>query len=129
MLLYRCLDIFFLIFHTLIIFFNLFGWIWKKTRKANLIALSLTAFSWFVLGFWYGFGYCVCVDWHWRVKMKLGEAHLPDSYIKYLLDLMTGMDWHTALVDSLTFACFFSALFASVFLNAKDWRRRRKPPR
>jgi len=123
MLLYKFLDIFFLVFHTLIILFNLSGWIWKKTRLANLVVLSITAFSWFILGIWYGFGYCFCVDWHWAVKMKLGEYDLPNSYIKYLLDLMTGLNWNATLVDIITFAFFFSALFASILVNVRDWRR------
>ena len=129
MFLYNFLDIFFLVFHSLIIGFNMSGWIWKKTRLANLIVLTITAFSWFVLGFWYGFGYCFCVDWHWTVKHKLGEVDLPNSYIKYLLDLMTGLNWNVALVDILTFACFFGALFASVFMNVRDWRRKNRSVR
>ena len=126
MLLYQFLDIFFLVFHTLIIVFNLSGWIWKKTRRANLIVLTVTAFSWFVLGFWYGFGYCFCVDWHWTVKMKLGQTGLPNSYIKYLLDALTGLDWHAGLVETLTFAGFFGALIVSIALNVRDWRRKGK---
>jgi uncharacterized membrane protein len=129
MLLYKFLDIFFLVFHSLIIGFNLTGWIWKKTRLANLVVLTITAFSWFVLGFWYGFGYCFCVDWHWRVKHTLGEVNLPNSYIKYLLDLLTGFNWNAALVDILTFTCFFGALFASVFMNVRDWRRKKRSSR
>ena len=124
MFLYKFLDIFFLVFHTGIILFNLSGWIWKKTRTANLAVLTMTAFSWFGLGFWYGFGYCFCVDWHWAIKMKLGQSDLPDSYIKYLLDLLTGLDWNVAVVDNLTFGCFFGALGASLFLNVRDWRRK-----
>lgn len=129
MLLYKFLDIFLLVFHTLIILFNLSGWIWKKTRLANLIMLSVTAFSWFILGNWYGFGYCFCVDWHWTVKMKLGEFNLPHSYIKYLLDLLTGCDWNAPLVDLLTFVFFLAALAASIFVNVKDWRCRQKSVR
>ena len=66
-------DIFFVIFHSALIAFNLAGWIWRKTRKAHLVVLSLTMVSWFVAGIWYGFGYCPCTDWHWQVKKKLGE--------------------------------------------------------
>jgi len=126
MFFYKFLDIFFLVFHTLIIFFNLFGWMWRKTRRANLIVLFITAFSWFGLGIWYGFGYCFCVDWHWQVKMKLGEYDLPNSYIKYLLDKLTGLDWNAALVEPLTFVFFFAAIIASIFFNTRDWLRRRK---
>jgi hypothetical protein len=34
---FRFLDIFFIVFRTLLIFFNLFGWIIKPLRRANLI--------------------------------------------------------------------------------------------
>jgi len=58
-MIYRFLDIFFVIFHTSLITFNLFGWIWKKTRLANLITLGLTGASWLFLGLIVGvLGYC-----------------------------------------------------------------------
>ena len=54
------LNIFFFFFHTAIMLFNCFGWIWKKTRRLNLVTLLLTAGSWFILGIWFGWGYCLC---------------------------------------------------------------------
>src|SRR5665811_299369 len=78
---YRILDIFFLIFHTFLIFFNLFGWIWKRTRKLNLITLSLTGASWLFLGLSVGtLGYCPLTDWHFKILEKLGKTDLPYSY-------------------------------------------------
>ncbi|MEO5906489.1 MAG: DUF2784 family protein, partial [Saprospiraceae bacterium] len=65
---YELLDYFFFFFHTSLILFNCFGWIFPKLRRWNLITLLLTAFSWFVLGIWFGLGYCVCTDWHWAVR-------------------------------------------------------------
>src|ERR1019366_4368421 len=69
---YRFLNIFFFVFHTIFTLFNIVGWIFPKTRKLHLITISLTAFSWFILGNWYGWGYCFCTDWHWMVREKLG---------------------------------------------------------
>ncbi len=126
MLLYKFLDLLFLVFHTLLIIFNLLGWTWRKTRIANLVTLSITAFSWFILGMWYGVGYCFCVDWHWSVKNRLGEPDLPDSYIKYLIDQITCLDWNASLVDTMTIVCFFLAVFASLYVNIRDWRRKSK---
>lgn len=119
---YVFLDKFFFIFHTFIILFNLFGWLWKKTRKLNLISLLLTAFSWFFLGIWYGFGYCFCTDWHYQVRMKLGYEGMPPSYIKFLVDSITGLDFNAKLVDAFTLILFLLALFASVYTNMKDWK-------
>ena len=116
------LNKFFFVFHTLIIFFNLFGWLWKKTRKLNLISLLLTAFSWFALGICYGFGYCFCTDWHYQVRMNLGYYDMPPSYTKFLADSLTGLDINAALVDALTLIFFLLALFASIYTNVKDWK-------
>ncbi len=44
------IDYFFILFHGVLMLFNVLGWIIPKWRLANLISLSLTAFSWFVLG-------------------------------------------------------------------------------
>jgi len=120
---YQVLDIFFLLFHTLLILFNLFGWIWEKTRLLNLITLSLTAFSWVVLGFWYGFGYCPCTDWHWMVRRERGLTDMPDSYIKFLVDTWTGIEVSTPTVDLWTGILFVLALSVSIYCNVKTGGR------
>lgn len=120
------LNIFFFVFHSALIIFNLFGWIWKKTRSANLIALLLTTFSWTVLGIWYGFGFCPCTEWHWQVRMKLGYYDMPSSYTKFLVDSMTGLKTNEALVDTLAVILLASALVASVLTNIRDWKKKRK---
>ncbi|MDZ7361838.1 MAG: DUF2784 domain-containing protein [candidate division KSB1 bacterium] len=114
---YAFLDKFFFIFHALFIAFSLFGWTWKKTRRANLAVLFLIAGSWFVLGIWYGIGYCPCTDWHWQVRMKLGHYDMPTSYVKFLIDSITGLDLNAKLVDILTLTSYLLALAASVFTN------------
>lgn len=122
MLLYHILDIFFLIFHSFLTLFNLVGWIWKKTRKANLITLLLTGLSWFVLGIFYGIGYCPLTNWHWHVLEKLGKHDLPYSYIKYLIYRLTSLDTNATLVEYATIIGFFAALIMSVILNIRDYR-------
>lgn len=119
---YAFLNIFFFVFHSFVIVFNLFGWIWKKTRKANLVVILLTAGSWFILGIWYGFGYCPCTDWHWQVRMKLGISDMPSSYTKFLVDSLTGADVDPNLVDVVAVICLFLALAASVWTNVRDWK-------
>ena len=112
-------DWFFVIFHTAIVFFNLFGWIWRKTRKANLALLTLTMASWFILGIWYGIGYCPITDWHWNVLKDLGNNDLPNSYVKYMIDRLAGTDVDANLVDISVGICFALAVFASIFANFK----------
>jgi len=126
-MIYRILDIFFLIFHTFLIFFNLFGWIWKKTRKLNLIVLSLTGASWLFLGLIVGtLGYCPLTDWHFKILEKLGKTNLPDSYTKYLADRLTGLDINATLIDNLTLYTFLAALVISVILNLRDYKKRKE---
>ncbi len=80
------LDVLFTLLHLLIIGFNLFGWIWPATRKLHLWCAGATAFSWLILGIWFGLGYCPITDYQWQIKEKLGEQNLPNSFIKYYAD-------------------------------------------
>lgn len=119
------LNIFFFGFHSAWIVFNLFGWLWRKTRLANLVTLLLTAFSWFVLGIWYGFGYCPSTDWHWQVRSRLGHPQMPNSYTKFLVDSLTGLDVSAKLVDICTVVLLLLALAASAWTNLRDWRKKK----
>ena len=111
------LNVTFIIFHTVLILFNLFGWIWRSTRKLNIITLLLTACSWIILGIWYGFGYCFCTDWHWQVRRQLGHTDMPNSYIKFLVDLWTGLGVSASTVNLWTGILFVAALSASIYVN------------
>lgn len=124
---YRILDIFFVVFHTSVILFNLFGWIWRKTRKYNLILLVITGSSWLFLGLIVGtLGYCPLTEWHFDVLEKLGVTDLPSSYVKYLADRITGLDFDSSLVDKVTLYAFLAALGLSLFLNIRDFIKARK---
>jgi len=123
---YQFLNIFFFIFHTVFTLFNIVGWIFPKTRKVHLITMTLTAFSWFVLGIWYGWGYCVCTDWHWNVREKLGLIDRYHSYIHFLLLKMTGIDLDPKLVDTGTLVVFLLSFALSICLNFIDYRLRKR---
>jgi hypothetical protein len=113
----RLLDILLTILHLAIVGFNLLGWIWPKTRKLHFVVVCLTAACWFILGIWYGIGYCPVTDWEWHVKEKLGEQNLPGSFIKYYADKITGSDVDDSLIDYATTICFLGAAIVSVWLN------------
>ncbi len=126
---YHILDIFFIVFHTSLILFNLFGWIGRKTRTFNLITLLLTGASWLILGLIIGtLGYCPFTDWHFNVLLKLGKTDLPDSYIKYLTNRITGLNLNAALVDQVTLFAFLAALVLSLFFNIRDLIKAKKDP-
>lgn len=111
------LDILLTIVHLSIVLFNLFGWIPERTRKAHLISLVLTATSWFILGIWYGMGYCPFTEWQWRVKEASGERNLPNNFIEYFLEKTTGHDFSSAFIGNLITACFALAVVLSLFVN------------
>ncbi|HMI03858.1 MAG TPA: DUF2784 domain-containing protein [Pedobacter sp.] len=111
------LDYLFTLLHLIIIGFNLLGWIWSSTRRLHLIFVLLTAASWFLLGIWYGIGYCPITDWQWQIKEKLGETNLPNSFIKYFADKVTHSDISSDLIDAVTAISFVLAAALSVYLN------------
>lgn len=126
-MLYRFLDLFFIVFHTSLTLFNALGWIWKKTRLLNLITLFFTGASWLFLGLIVGTpGYCPLTDWHFDVLEKLSKTGLPNSYIKYLADRLTGFDFNHAFVDAMTLIVFSAALLLSISFNLRDYLIRKR---
>ena len=121
MALYGFLDIFFLVFHSIFTLFNMFGWIPRITRRMHLATISATAFSWFILGIRYGWGYCFCTDWHWRVREALGRPIKSDSYIHFLILEISGIDLDPALVDWSVAGIFVFCAVMSSWLNARDF--------
>jgi hypothetical protein len=119
----RLLDILLTFTHLLVIGFNLLGWIWKRTRRLHLYLVVITAFSWLVLGLRYGMGYCFLTDWQWRIKERLGETNLPNSFITYYLQKITGKTFSNSLVDNTVAATFGIAALLSVILNFFDRKR------
>lgn len=113
----RILDLLLTLLHFIIIGFNLLGWIWKRTRKLHLIVVCATAACWFILGIWFGIGYCPITDWDWQIKEKLGEHNLPDSFIKYYADIIVGHSVNASFIDTLTAAGFFIAALLAVYFN------------
>ena len=122
---YQFLNIFFFVFHTVFTVFNTVGWIFPKTRKLHLITILLTAFSWFVLGIWYGWGYCFCTDWHWYVREKLGYVDRSNSYIHFLILKLTGLNFREDVVEYITLIVFLVSLSLSIWVNIKDHSRRK----
>jgi hypothetical protein len=112
--------------HLGIVIFNLFGWIPRVTRKAHFISILVTAASWFILGIWFGIGYCPVTDWQWEVKEKLGEQNLPASFITYYADKISGQHFSPSLINKVTAISFALAVLASIYVN---FLRPKKPGR
>lgn len=122
----HALDIFLTIFHSVIVGFNLLGWIWPRTRRLHLVCVAVTAGCWYILGIWFGWGYCPVTDWQWHVKAALGEHDLANgSFIEYYADKITGTHINPKLGDTIIGICFFTAAALSVWLNFFAKRRKR----
>jgi hypothetical protein len=51
------------------------------------------------------------------VKTHLGETNLPNSFIKYIADLISGRDFDAALVDAATLGVFLTVILLTVYMN------------
>ena len=113
----KILDVLLTLLHLAIILFNLFGWMFRTTRKLHLISVILTAASWFILGIWFGMGYCPLTDWQWSIKEKLGEHDLPSNFIEYFAEKISGTDFSPQLVNALIGVFFAAAALLSFYVN------------
>src|SRR5688572_17953805 len=120
----QALNVAFFVFHTSWIAFTCAGSLWRTTRAWQLAAVALTAFSWFGLGPWYGWGYCPCTDWHWDVRERLGLDN-PPSYIQLLARELLGIDVAPTVADVVALATLAVAGSLGVLLYVRDRRRSR----
>ena len=120
------LDAFFTLLHVIIIAINLFGWIPPATRKFHFIFIVVTAFCWFILGIWFGMGYCPITDWQWRIKERLGERNLPASFITYYINKISHSNFSDSFINLFTLIFFIAAALLSVYFNFIKRRRAKK---
>ena len=121
------LDKAFFAFHTLFIVFNMVGWAWRRTRLLHLIALGLTACSWFVLGAFYGWGYCVCTAWHFQVRRRLAIVDPETSYIQLLIGRLLRIPLTRSQSNRLAMGVFALIVIATLFVWVRDFYRLRLP--
>jgi hypothetical protein len=117
----HALNVAFFVFHTAWMGFVCVGWMWRRTRRWHLAAVALTGLSWFLLGAWYGWGYCPCTDWHWRVRERLGYVD-PPSYTQLLIREVTGLDVSAAVSDALTLGIYLVAAVLGVLMTVRGRR-------
>ena len=113
----RLTDGFLHMLHLTIILFCMVGWLFQSVRIVHLIVVIGIACSWCILGWFRGYGYCLITDLQWRVKKRLGEPPGPDSFVKYQLDRITGMDVNPKSVEALIQASFYLSALASIYVN------------
>jgi len=120
------LDKAFFVLHTGLILFNMTGWAWRRTRVPHLVTFGATAFSWFALGAFYGWGYCPCTDWHFAVRRRLGRDDSGSSYTEFLVNRLTGAEIGRTAADWLAGVVFAAIAVATVVVWLREWLRRRQ---
>jgi hypothetical protein len=120
------MNVVFLVGHTLLILFNLSGWAFRRTRKLHLLCLIATLFSWIVMGAWYGFGYCLCTDWHFQIRRAMGLQDNVSSYLQLISRLFFGVELTRWTSDVLAVAGLLFALVATAVIWSIDLRRTRQ---
>jgi hypothetical protein len=83
------------------------------------------AFSWLVLGAFYGTGYCICTDLHWRVRSEMGKPIHSSSYLQFLVENVTGRSVPVSVLNPLAAVGFTLLLAVSISLNLRDYRSKR----
>jgi hypothetical protein len=107
------------VLHTVLIVFNAAGWAWRRTRRLHLVTLGATAFSWFVLGAWHGWGYCLFADLHFEIRERRGLVDPEHSYVQLL-----ARHWFGVPLDLPTANLLAGTVFALIVLaTITAWTR------
>ena len=103
--------------HLLVILFVATGWMVSALLPFHLALTGLTLMCWFILGLWFGFGYCPISDWHWKFKGALGDGQPQGSYIHFVLQHMRKNKISAAVVDKVVLVGTVVIMGISLFLN------------
>lgn len=114
----KLLNLCFHLIHLSIIFFFLFGWLFKTMRLAHFILSLLILISWCGLGIFFGFGYCLVTDIQWKIKKRLNQEPPTEFYVKYMIDKVTGLDTKPSIINGMTTYIFFGIfIISTIFLS------------
>jgi hypothetical protein len=78
-------------FHIVLMLYNVFGGFFRRWWVLHWLTIHLTLFSWLGLGLWYGWGYCVLTDWHWKIREQIGDIPRYGSFLAYLFFDLLGL--------------------------------------
>lgn len=103
--------------HVTIILFCVVGWLLPAARPWHLLLCALIFASWFVLGAWKGWGYCLVTDMQWKLLRRMGRPVPPAGYVPMLCERLTGMAIDAHRVDKVTQGAFYFSTVASLAVN------------
>lgn len=117
------LNIFFFAAHTLLMAFNVFAWMHPRLRRAHWVCMGVTLFCWVALGAVYGWGYCPCTEWHFRIRREMGIHDGVSSYLQLLAKVFAGLPMSRWTSDVLAVGGLLFGIGGAVFSAVKARRR------
>ena len=118
---FKFMDILMHMSHIFLMLFILFAWFVSRWRVAHILVSLLTGLSWMLFVQSKGFGYCVLTDLHWQILRKLGETNLPETYLQYLYERLTGLSLQKRTGFIITLSCLSFSLILSTTLTFKKY--------
>jgi Protein of Unknown function (DUF2784) len=123
----HAIDVLFFGFHTALILFNLVGWVWPQTRRLHFFCIAGTLFSWVAMGAFYGFGYCLCTDWHFQVRRSLGLPVFGQTYLQLTSQVFLGIELSQTVSNLLAGGGLLLILLAMVVVGVRQRWQRKSP--
>ena len=103
--------------HVAIMVVCIFGWMYEPLRPLHLIVMALVALSWFGLGLVFGIRYCILTDTQWRIKRHLGREPETRSYVKHMLEKITGRTIDHKITNRITLYTYGASVISTVVVN------------
>lgn len=103
--------------HLSIILFTIFGWLLPPARPWHLLLCLMILASWFGVGAWKGWGYCLVTDMQWRLMRRMGEPSPPFGYVPMLWQRLTGRAVDARRIEQVTQGVFYLSVLASLRVN------------
>lgn len=120
-LLYLAGDILLFLLHTSIVLWNLIGGFFPSLRNFHLFTLLAVLFSWIVLGYWYGWGYCFLTEWHFALREKRGIYDPYDNFLQLLFGT-AGISLSSRTAKNLALGGFLFGLGTQIYFRIKKKR-------
>lgn len=120
-------NIFLFVFHAGLMLFNMVGWAWPQTRRLHFLCIAATLFSWVVMGTYYGFGYCLCTDWHFQIRRSLGLPVFGQTFLQLMSRVFIGIDMSRTVSNLLTGGGLLLIVVAMIAVQARQKWHHRQP--
>ncbi|KAF0129444.1 MAG: hypothetical protein FD155_2367 [Bacteroidetes bacterium] len=99
--------------HVMIILIISFGWIWRKLHVVYVICNFCAIFSWFILGYFKGYGYCLLTDIQWNLLAYRGETDIPETFLEYFFNIL---NINSSAIDFLEVVNYFKYFVVATFV-------------